>query len=373
MKKPFDLSSYIIVLAQNWKFLCLNCFIASIIAIIYSFFIAEKQYLSSITFLPPYEEKSILSMLPGGVGGSFFSTDIIPQQIITIFESKAIKRKIIEKYNFYNKYKLTESPNKFEQTLKRIKNDLTLEIDEFGTLGVTKHVSYTIKCYHTSPDTSYEVVQYLFALMDSVINEVSVDKGRRNRMFVDEQLSINLEILDSLQKDFEKFQIKNKVYNIPNQLQLALNSYGHLKAKLLANEIKMKSLQKDYNDDYPIILALEKENSVIRSKLATMEKQSTPDVIIGLEKSAEVLPQYTNYLREVEVQNKLILLLTQQLEEAKLKEARDISSLKVIDPPFIPEYKSRCVECGSCALVCEPGAIDFNYPAGGTGVVYLKG
>ena len=40
---------------------------------------------------------------------------------------------------------------------------------------------------------------------------------------------------------------------------------------------------------------------------------------------------------------------------------------------IIPEYKSRCVECGSCALVCEPGAINFSYPAGGTGVVYLKG
>ncbi len=40
---------------------------------------------------------------------------------------------------------------------------------------------------------------------------------------------------------------------------------------------------------------------------------------------------------------------------------------------IVPEYKSKCVECGSCALVCEPGAIDFSYPAGGTGVVYLKG
>ncbi len=40
---------------------------------------------------------------------------------------------------------------------------------------------------------------------------------------------------------------------------------------------------------------------------------------------------------------------------------------------IIDEYKSRCVECGSCALVCEPGAIDFSYPAGGTGVVYENG
>ena len=36
-------------------------------------------------------------------------------------------------------------------------------------------------------------------------------------------------------------------------------------------------------------------------------------------------------------------------------------------------YKTSCVECGSCAEVCGPGAITFSYPAGGTGVVYEKG
>jgi ferredoxin-like protein FixX len=37
------------------------------------------------------------------------------------------------------------------------------------------------------------------------------------------------------------------------------------------------------------------------------------------------------------------------------------------------DYKEKCLECGSCGQVCETGAIDFNYPAGGTGVIYEKG
>ena len=41
---------------------------------------------------------------------------------------------------------------------------------------------------------------------------------------------------------------------------------------------------------------------------------------------------------------------------------------------FIREdYKEKCLECGSCFQVCEPNAIDFSYPAGGTGVVYEQG
>ncbi|MHA1143253.1 MAG: 4Fe-4S binding protein [Candidatus Helarchaeota archaeon] len=40
---------------------------------------------------------------------------------------------------------------------------------------------------------------------------------------------------------------------------------------------------------------------------------------------------------------------------------------------IINEYKKKCLECGACYSVCEAGAINFSYPAGGTGVVYLNG
>ncbi|MFW9956711.1 MAG: 4Fe-4S dicluster domain-containing protein [Candidatus Odinarchaeota archaeon] len=40
---------------------------------------------------------------------------------------------------------------------------------------------------------------------------------------------------------------------------------------------------------------------------------------------------------------------------------------------LVDDYASHCLECGACYQVCEYGAIDFRYPAGGTGIVYAKG
>ena len=37
------------------------------------------------------------------------------------------------------------------------------------------------------------------------------------------------------------------------------------------------------------------------------------------------------------------------------------------------DYKEKCVECAGCYQVCEAGAIQFRYPAGGTGVVFEQG
>lgn len=341
MPRYFDLSSYVVVLIRKWKLIIIHFILACIVAAVYSFVFAQKQYVSTIVFLPPFEEKSLISYLPDVPIGPISSSDIMPQQILTIFNSKALRKKIIEQYSFYTKYNLLNSQNKFEKALKRLQNDLSIDVEETGSFGVAQHVSYKISSYHTSPDTCFEVIKYTFSLLDSMIREVSIDKGRRNREFVQKQLSANKSILDSLQKEFKVFQKDNKIYDISEQVQLSLENYGFLKAQLIANEIEMKNYQQDYNNSYPLINELKKKNYVLRNKIAQMEKQSKPNVLIGLEKSADVAPIYTGFIRDMEVQNKLILLLTQQLEEAKLKEAKDISSLKIIDPAFVPEYKVR--------------------------------
>ena len=34
---------------------------------------------------------------------------------------------------------------------------------------------------------------------------------------------------------------------------------------------------------------------------------------------------------------------------------------------------AACLECGTCVVVCPPGAVSWNYPSGGHGVHYRYG
>ena len=38
-----------------------------------------------------------------------------------------------------------------------------------------------------------------------------------------------------------------------------------------------------------------------------------------------------------------------------------------------PRYRELCFECGACWEICEREAIDFRYPAGGSGLVIKYG
>ena len=51
--------------------------------------------------------------------------------------------------------------------------------------------------------------------------------------------------------------------------------------------------------------------------------------------------QYTRLQREALVQNKLFTLLAQQLEQAKIEEARDETAFQVLDRAIPPERKSK--------------------------------
>lgn len=341
MKNNFDLSTFIVYLFRKRIFIISNGLLAVIGAVAYVFFIAEPQFKSSVSFLPPHKESPLLSILPISPMGDLGGADIMPQQIQTIFESKTLLRKIIDKFNYYEKYKLTDNENKFENALKVLKKDLTFEIEEIGNLGVTQHVAYTISSYHTSRDTALLIVNETFRLLDSTIRHISTDRAKRNRQFIETQLDKNNGILRKVQNDFTEFQITNKIFNIPSQVKLALKSYGNLKAQIIANEIKIERLRKNYRDDYPTIQSAKNDIRVLEERLKEMELNSDPDVLMGLNESAKMMPKYTEFMKNIRIQEELALLLTQQLETAKIKEAKDVSPLKIIDNPFKAEYKAR--------------------------------
>lgn len=338
----FNINGFVFFVLKKKKFILFNFILAFLIAFVYSFFIAQKLYVAKVTFLPPHQEKSILSFLPNNlISGFSASSDIMPQNIQTIFDSHDFKRAIINKFDLYKSFKLEEEVNKFILAVKNLKKSLLLEIDELGSLGVTTPISFSISYYHPNPDTAFMVTDFAFKLLDSTVREISITRGKQTREYLEKQISINKIKLDSLNEDFNKFKIDNKIYNAPVQVQSTLNAYSELKAMQLSNKVKIKSLIADYSTNHPIVTSLKNQNKSIYSELLKLESKKTPDVIPGLNLSVKLQPLFTKFLFEIEVQNKLLLLLRQQLEEAKLKESRDLSILKVVDSPYVPAYKSK--------------------------------
>jgi len=338
----FDLKPYIMLIWKKRWFLIPNFIAVLVASVIFAFYIVPQEFRSHVTFLPPSGGGgSLLSMVGNPLMG-MLSGDESGDMIEAVFDSKIMKRKIIDKFNLYENYKLTNNANKFENAVKQMKKQVVLTNMLKGKgIGMSKTVAHSIECYHTSPDTALLMTEYIYSYIDSAMISISIGKANRNRAFIESQFIAAQEKFDSLQLEFKEFQLTHKAFDISEQMNITLKVYADIKSASIMNDLRLAALRREYAGNTPEIVAATNLKRDYDRKLAELEQNNQHDVLPSLNMASELMPAYINLYRSIEVQNQIILLLTKELEQARLQEARDISPLVLIDPPYLAEYKAR--------------------------------
>ena len=142
------------------------------------------------------------------------------------------------------------------------------------------------------------------------------------------------------------FQEKHKMVALPEQTTATIEAAAALKAQMLSNEVKLGVMLGALNPTHPDIENIKKENSELSKKMSELEygaeiidyKQSSLFPVLA--DVPELGVELVRLKREVEIQNTLFVFLTQQYEEAKIKEAKDTPTIQVLDYPQKPFQKS---------------------------------
>lgn len=340
MEKIFAYIKYL--LSRKITFI-LNAILATLFALFYVLQVVEVEYASSFTFFPPYKESNMFGIVSGKLGGGGITTtvNIVPQQISTIFYSQDFRRKIVDKFNLIEHYEQQNTSNPMGLTLKQLKGNLSIEVEELGSLGASTPISYTITFFDTDPQLAHKGAQYIYTTLDSTIRSISSIRGIKETEHFLSQLMNAHSKLDSLNSSFISFKLDNKIVDIPNQVTLTLENYTTLKSSLSKSLMQLQELKSEYNIKTPQIKRLEDKIAFLNKEIEKLESNSSNEFIGGIEEKTTNLPLYENYTREIRLQNELVLLLSHQYEKSLMKAANKTSSLELIDPPLFPEYKAR--------------------------------
>jgi uncharacterized protein involved in exopolysaccharide biosynthesis len=333
---------FLLLLWKRRKTIAISLSVIFVWSFVDGFFLTKPEYRAVATFLPPSDGSSGTVSFMGIALPSLSAGGVLNEQIEFIFNSTAIKRRIIDRFDFYKAFKLNKvKKGKFELALKKIGKYVKIVGTEKGNMGFEKIVSYDITCFHSSADTVKMLCDFAFSLLDSSVRDISISRAHRNRIFAEEQLSRHKMVLDSLQKAFEAFQVANKAFVVPEQIKLSLKNYAEIKSAAILNELRMKALEREFHGALPELEELQKNDLLYNQKLSNIESDASPNVLPSLGLSTKLLPRYANLSREIEVETQVILLLSREAEETRLQESKNISSLTVIDPPYVPTYKFR--------------------------------
>ncbi len=282
-------------------------------------FLLPPWYEATASLLPPGEEESsfgIARLLKGGaVPGIKIPTEATPVEVfLAVLDSRRLREAIVNQFDLKKEYK-----RKYMQdAIKDLKKHVKFKLTDAGTVDMSAE--------DKDPKRAAAMLKSYIALLDQFNREVRSTKGRRTRIFVEQQLNQNKLDLAQSEQALADYQATHKAAIITPEMSTAAEDAARIYAQRTALQIRLGIIRSYSREGSP-------EEQQIVDQLAQLDQQLRALPETGLE--------LQRLLREVKKNEQVYVLLTAQYEDARIEEARDVVTVDVLDEPAPPERKSR--------------------------------
>jgi capsule polysaccharide export protein KpsE/RkpR len=311
-------------------------------------FLIPTRYEAHTQLMPPDSDfssglSSLLAMssrMGGGLGmlaGDFLGLKTSGSLFIGILRSETVEDRIIDRFDLKSVYRV----KKMQDARRRLEENTWISEDRKSgiiSLGVTDH----------SPQRAAAIAQAYVAELDRLVVELNTSAAHRERVFLEQRLNSVKQDLDASARQFSEFASKNTAIDIKEQGRAMVEAAATLQGHLIAAQSELEGLRQIYADSNVRVHAVRARIEELQKKLQEMGggDLSSDGSAQGssLYPSIRKLPllgvTYAELYRTNKIQETVFELLTQQCELAKVQEAKETPSVKILDVAKVPERKS---------------------------------
>ena len=313
-------------------------------------FLIPARYESVVQLMPPdNQSNSGLAMLAsitaktggglGGVAGDLLGVKSSGALFMGILRSRTVEDRISERYQLKKVYAI-----KLEEEVRNKLSENTA-ISEDRKSGIL-----TIVVTDRNPQRAAGIAQAYIDELNQLVAELSTSSAHRERVFLEGRLRAVKQDLDEASKQFSLFASKNNTIDIKEQGRAMLQGASTVEGELIASESELKGLEQIYADNNVRVRSLKARITELRRQLEKLGGSGAAESGQPVESSRGVYPSisrlpllgvtYADLYRRMQIQEAVYETLTQQFELAKVQEAKETPSVKVLDAASLPERKS---------------------------------
>jgi uncharacterized protein involved in exopolysaccharide biosynthesis len=320
------------------------------------------SYISTTQLMPPdTQSTSGMAMMAamaakGGGGLAGMAGDLLGLKssgalFIGVLRSQTAQDRLIRQFDLRKVYG------------KRLVMDAREKLDDNTSISEDRKSGIiTISVTDHSPQRAAALAGAYVDQLNSLVSELSTSSAHRERVFLEERLKVAKEDLDDATNQFAQFSSKNNTLDIQQEGKAMLDAAGTIAGEMIAAQSQLEGLRQIYTDNNPRVRSLNARVGELRKQLERLGG-TQPKEVNGVSPSASQpadppnaqaaglpyptirsLPllgaKYADYYRRAKIQETVYELLTEQYELAKVQEAKETPSVKVLDPARIPEKKS---------------------------------
>jgi capsule polysaccharide export protein KpsE/RkpR len=297
----------------------------------------DSQANASLGMLAALTAKSGSGM--GAVAGDLLGIRGSGALFTGILRSRTVGDRLVVRFHLHKVYAIRLE----EDTRAKLAENT--EISEDRKSGII-----TISVTDNDAKRAAAIAQAYVEELNQLVAELSTSAAHRERVFLEERLRSVKQDLDDASRKFSQFESTNKTIDIKEQARAMVQGAAAIEGELIATESELKGLEEIYTVNNVRVRAVQARIGELRRQLDKLSGGIEPVTRPSGEISDAAYPTirrlpllgvtYADLFRRMQIQEAVYETLTQQFELAKVQEAKETPSVKVLDAASLPERKS---------------------------------
>lgn len=308
-------------------------------------FIIPSRYTSSARLMPPDSGKSNAFAMLATVAGQLDPTaTAVPDMsfkttgglFIGILRSETVQFRIVDRFNLRSVY------GKSLASKAREKLDENTSITEDRKSGII-----TIEVTDRDANRARAMANAYVDELNRVVTERSTSAAHNERVFLETRLQGVRTNLEESGRRLAQFSTENNALDIKEEGKAAIAASAEILGRLAATKTELKALQQTYSDNNRRVQIVQAEVNELRAQLRSLVGKSNaaamesahPEDSFSIKRLPLLALQYSDLYRESKIQEAMYETLTRQYELAKVEEARELPSVRILDEPRQSDHR----------------------------------
>ena len=229
------------------------------------------------------------------------------------------------------------------QILLKKKNleDTTKAIQGMVKFQAGKDGIITITADYKDPQIAAKLANTFVEELGRRTVELNLSKAGNERDFLEKRLIVAKQELKTAEEEMKSFQEKYKTVRADSQAIASIQGIANIKGQIVTGEAQLAALRSSMTDESADVKRQLATIGRLKNQLAAMSGSGGDNILPSMGNAPAVGMEYVRRLRELKIQEAVVEQLTKQYELAKINEARDSSTMQVLDEAVTPLHKSK--------------------------------
>lgn len=311
-------------------------------------FLIPPRYRATAVLMPPVSgSTNIMSLMTRGnlisdpeVGGTgYMPGSVTPSDVFAfMLQSGTIMDIVISECGLVEHYKQAKT---YQKSPDKAMYNVAKKLAKMTKVKVTDERFIAITVEDKNKSKAAEIANKFVDALNRVYASMNMTQGGKMREFIEKRVAQEADTLRRMEDSLKKFQERYRTVAITEEMKAVIEMSAQLEARIISQQIELDAIRSYSDEDNPQVKVLQKQIETSRGELNNLMRGTKGTTLfIPFSQAPSIAIRFGQLTRDVKIHQEVYALLIQQLEQAKILEAKDTPKVQCLEKAVPPYHKS---------------------------------